>query len=171
MTPETPTAPPAAALPLRLVAQFRHLIHELGKFGAVGGAAYVVDFAVFNLLRSPTGPLAAAAISTVVAATGAFFGNRYWTWRDRERSSLTREYSLYFFFNLVGLGITLAVVWLSHDVLGAIWPGIFHTWLADNIAKMLLGTGIASVFRFWAYRRFVFNGAPAVPAPAPAQVG
>ncbi|MEV4415321.1 GtrA family protein [Catellatospora sp. NPDC049609] len=170
MTPTPPAPSPAAAAPLRLVERFRHLLTELSKFGVVGGAAYVVDLVVFNLLLSATGTLTAAVISTVVAATGAFVGNRFWTWRDRERSSLTREYLLYFFFNLVGLGITLAVVWLSHDVLGGVWPQIFQTRLADNVAKMLVGTGIASVFRFWAYRRFVFSGAT-VGEPARAQAG
>lgn len=171
MTPKPPTTPPAPALPLRLVAQFRHLIHELGKFGVVGGAAYIVDLVIFNVLLSVTGWLPATVISTTVAATGAFIGNRYWTWRDRERSSLAREYLLYFFFNVVGLGISVGVLWLSHDVLGAVWPQLFHTRLADNVAKMLVGNAIASVFRFWAYRRFVFNGAPATATPAPAQVG
>lgn len=170
MTPTPPAPETSAALPLRLVERFRHLLTELSKFGVVGGAAYVVDLVVFNLLLSPVGTLPASAISTVLAATGAFVGNRYWTWRDRERSSLTREYSLYFFFNLVGLGITLAVVFLSHDVLGSVWPEVFHTRLADNVAKMLVGTGIASVFRFWAYRRFVFSG-QVIAEPARVQAG
>lgn len=171
MTPTPPAPQTAAALPLRLVERFRHLIHELGKFGVVGGAAYVVDLVIFNLLLSSTGWLTATVISTAVAATGAFVGNRFWTWRDRERSSLTREYLLYFFFNLVGLGISIGVLWLSHDVLGGWWPAVFHTRVADNVAKMLVGNAIASVFRFWAYRRFVFTGPAVAPASAQAQAG
>ncbi|MBV1849098.1 GtrA family protein [Catellatospora tritici] len=165
MTPE-----PAAGLLPRLIDRFRHLLRELGKFGVVGGLAFLVDLAVFNLLLEPAGWLAANVASMTIAATAAFLGNRYWTWRDRESSSLPREYALYFFFNAVGLGITLAVLWFSHEVLGGVWPEIFHTRLADNVSKMLIGNAIATVFRFWAYRRFVFTG-PRVelPQPAPAQ--
>ncbi|GHJ50279.1 hypothetical protein Cs7R123_76210 [Catellatospora sp. TT07R-123] len=164
MTPE-----PAAGLLPRLLDRFRHLLRELGKFGVVGGLAFLLDFAVFNLLLS-TGWLAATLVSTTVAATAAFLGNRYWTWRHRESASLAREYGLYFFFNAVGLGISLAVLWFSHDVLGGAWPEVFQTRLADNVSKMLVGNAIATVFRFWAYRRFVFTG-PQVEAaqPAPAQ--
>lgn len=146
----------------RFIDRFRHLLHELGKFGIVGGLAFLVDFTVFNLLLSTTGWLPATLVSTTIAATAAFIGNRFWTWRHRERSSLAREYALYFFFNAVGLGISVAVLWLSHDVLGGFWPEIFHTRLADNVAKMLVGNAFATVFRFWAYRRFVFVAPPAV---------
>ena len=44
----------------------------------------------------------------MVSATVAFLGNRFWTWRHRERSGIAREYSLYFLFNVVGLVIALA---------------------------------------------------------------
>ena len=78
--------------------------------------------------------LLAKTLSTVVAATIAFVGNRFWTWRHRERSGLRREYLLYFFFNAVGLGIGLACLGISHYGLGSIWPDVFQTQLADNIA-------------------------------------
>jgi putative flippase GtrA len=149
-----------------LLGRFSHLYHELGKFGVVGGVAFLVDLTIYNLLLFVWGPVPSSVVSTVIAATLAFIGNRYWTWRDRERSSLAREYSLYFFFNFVGLLITLAVVWLSHDVLGSRWPDIFQTRIADNVAKMIIGTGLASLFRFWAYRRFVFGSPAAQDTPA-----
>ncbi|MGE5830102.1 MAG: GtrA family protein [Micromonosporaceae bacterium] len=137
-----------------------HIIHELGKFGTVGACAYVVDVVIFNVVRDQTGePVTAKVISTVVATTAAFVGNRFWTWRHYERSGLTREYLLYFGFNLVGLVISLACLWVSHYWLGAIWPGVFAGTLADNISGNVIGTGLASVFRFWAYRRYVFRPA------------
>ena len=83
--------------------RFSHLVHELGKFGVVGGLCFGVDFGLNALLLAQgVEDLAAKAISTTIAATLAFAGNRYWTWRDRESSGLGREYALYFFFNLVG---------------------------------------------------------------------
>ncbi len=138
-----------------------HLLNELGKFGVVGAVCYVIDVVIFNLVRNGTGePITAKVISTVIATTFAFLGNRFWTWRHHERSGLRREYGLYFGFNLVGLGISLACLWLSHYGLGAVWPGVFTTKLADNISANVIGVGLASTFRFWAYRRYIFRPVP-----------
>ncbi|MCP2325446.1 putative flippase GtrA [Hamadaea flava] len=139
--------------------RFRHLIHELGKFGVVGGTAFVIDTAVYSaLLAADFETTFAKIIATVISATCAFIGNRFWTWRDRPRSALHREYVLYFTFNLIGLGITLAVLGFSHYVLGSIWP-VFQTDLADLISAQIVGNALATIFRFWTYRRFVFAAA------------
>ncbi|MFY1634109.1 GtrA family protein [Solwaraspora sp. WMMB335] len=160
--------PSAAATRSRLVHRLRdrfgRLGRELGKFGVVGGVAFVVDIALFNIAQSALGlgPLTAKTLSTVIAASVAFVGNRFWTWRHRARSGLAREYGLYFFFNAVGLGIGLACLAISHYGLGSIWP-VFRTLLADNIAANFVGVMLGTLFRFWAYHRFVFIAAtPAV---------
>ena len=144
-----------------LVGRFEHILREVGKFGVVGAVSFAVDFAIFNGLRISAGmeTLTAGTISMTIAATVAFVGNRLWTWRNRERTSLRREYGLYFLFNLVGLGITLACLFLSHYVLGSqiAW---FRGTVADNIAKNLVGTAVATAFRFWSYRQIVFREQP-----------
>lgn len=147
--------------------RFRHLIHELGKFGVVGAVAFLVDTGLFALLLHLGGEsLLAKTIATVVAATVAFLGNRFWTWRHRARSGLTREYVLYFTFNGIGLGISLAVLWTSHYGLGRIWP-VFASPLADLISANIVGLAAATIFRFWSYRRFVFREPPATDDAAP----
>ncbi|WP_348774373.1 GtrA family protein [Micromonospora sp. WMMD998] len=171
MTGDQPGAPPTRRGPIgALLHRFGHLIHELSKFATVGGFAFLVDFALFNYLASGRGmpPLAAKTISTVIAATVAFVGNRFWTWRHRQRSHPAREYALFFFFNAVGLGIAVACLAISHYGLGALWPEVFQTPLADNFASFIVGTGLGTLFRFWSYRRFVFveAGTPPVPAPS-----
>lgn len=168
MTGDQPGAPQTRRGPIgALLDRFGHLIHELSKFATVGGFAFVVDFILFNYLSSgrDMAPLAAKTISTVIAATVAFLGNRFWTWRHRQRSNPAREYALFFFFNAVGLGIAVACLAISHYGLGAVWP-VFQTPLADNIASFIVGTGLGTLFRFWSYRRFVFveAGTPSVPA-------
>ncbi|OLE30421.1 MAG: polysaccharide synthesis protein GtrA [Actinobacteria bacterium 13_1_20CM_3_71_11] len=140
--------------------RFGHLVRELGKFGVVGAFSYLIDLSIYTALyRSPLGWFWAKVASTVVAATVAFIGNRFWTWRDRERSGLRREYGLYFFFNAVGLGIALACLGVSHAVLGHYWPQVFHNQLADTIAAQGFGLVFGTLFRFWSYRRFVFVAA------------
>ncbi len=141
-----------------LLDRFGHLVRELSKFATVGGIAFFIDFLLFNYLISLHGmeQLTAKTVSTVVAATIAFLGNRFWTWRHRKRSNPAREYALFFFFNAVGLGIAVACLAVSRYGLGSIWPQVFETRLADNIASFVVGTGLGTLFRFWSYRRFVF---------------
>ncbi len=163
----------------RLYRRFRHLVHELGKFGTVGAVAFIVDTGLLTvLLQLKVESLLAKTAATVVAATVAFLGNRFWTWRHRQRSGLTREYVLYFTFNGIGLGISLAVLGISHYGLGRIWPG-FATPLADVLSANVIGRAAATIFRFWSYRRFVFREPVAaettpgrrssVPAAAPSE--
>ncbi|MBA3488747.1 MAG: GtrA family protein [Longispora sp.] len=144
----------------KLYRRFVGLVRELGKFGVVGLIAFAIDIVIYNLLLGSNGEhtLRAKVISTVIAATFAFLGNRFWTWRDRPKSSLHREYLLYFLFNAIGLGIALSCLWVSHYGLGSIWPDFFHTRLADNIAAQGFGLVFGTMFRFYAYRRWVFVG-------------
>jgi putative flippase GtrA len=133
--------------------RFGHLVHELAKFGVVGAVAYLVDVITFNALRSGVlsdKPLTAKLISTVVATTVAYVGNRQWTFRHRERQGMRKEYALFFAFNAVGLAIALGCLGFSHYVLDLTSP------LADNISANVIGMAWGTVFRFWAYRRFVF---------------
>lgn len=130
---------------------------ELGKFGVIGLAAYVIDLTVFNLLRFAGGegplfdkPLTAKVISVLVATTFAYFGNRHWTFRERTRSSFRREYTLFFVFNAVGMVISLSCLWISHYLLG------FESALADNISANVIGLVLGTIFRFWGYHNWVF---------------
>lgn len=155
---EGDAAPPPAGggIRQRLLARFGALVRELGKFGTVGGTAFAVDLILFNvLLGLGTETLTAKTVSTLLATTVAFAGNRFWTWRHRARRNLARQYLMFFALNAVGLCIGLACLAISHYGLGAIWPA-FQTPLADNISGQLVGTAFGTLFRFWSYRRFVF---------------
>ncbi len=113
----------------------------------------MVDAGGFNLLMSHGlnhKPLTAKAVSMSVAATVAYFANRHWTWRDRTRSGLGREYLLFFAFNLIGFGIAEICLAISEYGLQQ------HTVLARNISANVVGTILGTLFRFWSYRKWVF---------------
>jgi putative flippase GtrA len=144
--------------------RFRRLAREVTAFGLVGLANTVLDFAVFNGLIF-LGPLKANAASTLIATTSSYVMNRHWTYRDRPKTALRREYTLFFVFNLIGLAIQEAVLGLAKYGLGF---GEHDSRFALNLFKCL-GVGVAMVFRFWAYRTIVFRRAPAPAAePVPA---
>jgi putative flippase GtrA len=148
------------------------LVREVSKFGTVGGIAFLIDLAIFNvLLQSGMETLLAKTISTTIATTIAFAGNRFWTWRHRAHHHMGRQYTTFFLLNAVGLGIGLICLAISHYGLGQIWPAL-QSPLADNISGQLVGTAVGTLFRFWSYRRFVFRsaGVPGAidPPPGPA---
>jgi putative flippase GtrA len=146
--------PPTPTSGLRL--KLRGLVRELGKFGTVGAFSFTLDTIIFNVLLSAgAGSLTAKLISTVISTTFAFAGNRFWTWRDRAHTHMARQYTLFFVFNAIGLGIGLGCLGISHYWLGSYWP-VLQTRLADNISAQLVGTAFGTLFRFWSYRRFVF---------------
>jgi putative flippase GtrA len=148
-------APTIGSALLKLVTglyqRWRHLVHEMAKFGIVGAFNTGLDFAVFNLLYLGVGwpAMGANSTSVAIAATSSFFMNRHWTFRHRARTGLRREYTLFFLLNGVGLLIANACILVVEQGLGKTGP----LWL--NIAKVA-GLVLGMVFRFTTYKRFVF---------------
>jgi putative flippase GtrA len=134
-----------------LYQRWRHLVHELAKFGIVGAINTVLDFGLANLLYLALGwpSLAAKTASVAVAATSSYFMNRHWTFRHRARTGLRREYTLFFLLNGVGLLIAdacILIVERGFDKTGALW---------FNLAQVA-GLALGMVFRFTTYKRWVF---------------
>lgn len=158
---------PSPGLVRRLWERFGHIVHELGKFGTVGAIAFGVDLVLFNIALTVLDmeSLTAKVFSTAFAATFAFAGNRFWTWRHRARSNLAREYLLYFVLNAIGLSFSLITLAITHYGLGSVWP-VFQNPIVDNISANIVGTAMGTAFRFWSYRRWVFLNPDTQPVPA-----
>jgi putative flippase GtrA len=155
------TASEPLSLLRSLEARVRAAFHELAKFGTVGAFCFLVDIGLFNFVLHVTDkPLTSKIVSTVVAASIAFVLNRAWSFRHRQRSSVRREYALFFILNAIGLVIAVSCLALSHYVLG------LESRLADNIAANGFGLVLGTAFRFWSYRRFVWAAPDAVEAAA-----
>jgi putative flippase GtrA len=132
---------------------FQGLIHEVAKFGVVGAINYVIDVGIFNtLVLGPLHhkPITSKAISTIIAATSSYFMNRHWTWRHRARRGLGHEYSMFILLSAVGLALTLACLSFGEYVLHE------HSLLARNVWGNVVGVAIGMVWRFWAFKRWVF---------------
>ena len=140
-----------------MLAKLLNLRQELGKFFGVGLMAYLVAVGGFNLLvhldSTPlkSKPLTASILSGALSILVAYFGNRHWTWRDRKWSGAKREITLFFIINIISLGISVICLAISRYILG------FNSILADNISANIIGVGIGTIFRFWAYRTYVFK--------------
>lgn len=137
--------------------RWQKFLKEALKFGAVGGANTVLNYALFNALVLTVladGQLKATVFATIVATTSSYFMNRHWTFRDRSKSAMRREYSLFFLFNAAGLLIELGVLAVAKYGLD------IHGLLALNLVKTV-GLVLGMAFRFWSYRTFVFRPQPA----------
>ena len=138
-----------------LYMRFKQIIHEFAKFGIIGVIGLAITNFGYALLHSNSvGPVTSATIATIVATIVAYIGNRYWSFKHRERTSVPREGLIFFVLNGVGLLIQDAAVAFNAYVLG-----LEHHKLAEFVA-LNTGIAIATVFRFWSYRRFVW-AAPA----------
>ncbi|MEF3111932.1 GtrA family protein [Streptomyces chrestomyceticus] len=137
--------------------RLRRLIGELAKFGTVGGLGVLVNLGAFNICRAVTGlaVVRCSIIATVVAIAFNYAGLRYFTYRDRERGSRTRELLLFAAFSAVGLVIENGVLYVATYAFDLNGP------IQNNFWKFL-GIGTATLFRFWTYRSVVFK----LPAPA-----
>ena len=150
----TTISSPAPGRLTGLVARLRPMVAELTKFIVVGGFCFVLDLVLFNVLHfaAGLGPLTSKTISTVVATAVSYVGNRLWSFAHRVTDEkMGRDVTVYAAINLVGLVITLVPVGVTHYLLDLTGS------LALNLAA-IVGPAFATVFRFRAYRRWVFAG-------------
>jgi putative flippase GtrA len=153
-------------LPRRL----RALAPEAVAFGVIGLANLGLYYLIFNALIF-IGAVKSTVIATLVTTYLAYLANRHWTYKDRPRSALRREYTLFFAVNMGGLLIQSAgtgILKYGFDM------NETHDRLAFNVATTVC-ICTATLFRFWTYRTFVFAGTPAIaeadelPVVAPAE--
>lgn len=129
------------------------------KFGVVGLIGVGVDVGIFNLLRLGDGDgalwiqgaIGAKVVSTSVAICTNWLGNRYWTFRHDRHKHILREFAEFVAASLIGMGVTLLCLWISHYVLG------FTSVLDDNISGNIVGLILGTLARFVLYRFWVWS--------------
>jgi putative flippase GtrA len=139
----------------------KRLWRELAKFGSIGAIAFTITMTCFNIFHElmHIGPVTANVIANVIATVFAYLGNRFWTFRHRKSTGSSWEIMTFFALNGIGIAIQTIVLAFSTYTLG------LDSTLEKNGA-VVVGTGIATLFRYWAYKRWVFRPA-AVKRPVP----
>ncbi|MCW2540773.1 MAG: rane protein-like protein [Frankiales bacterium] len=134
-----------------LRSSWRVLIKEIVAFGIVGFVSLIIDLGIYNLLlHHNIGVLTSKLVSTIVATTFAYFGNLHFSFSHRARTTLGRETSFFFAINFVAL--------VGAEVVLAVFAYPLHykyDHLVMNVVN-LFTIGLGTLFRFWAYKRFVF---------------
>lgn len=137
--------------------RFGRLIHEAAKFGVVGAAGFAITAAGYNLLYYDVrigslrlGSFTSYLISVLVATAVTFVGNRFWTFRHRDGRGAGRDSALFFILNGLGMGVQYVPLGVTVHLLGR------TDRVSDNVA-LVIGVAIATLFRFWSYRRWVWG--------------
>lgn len=142
-----------------LVVLYHQLLRTALKFGVVGLVCYGIDVGIFNLLRLGVlgdehffqGPIGAKIASVTISTLASWFGNRLWTFREHRRQNVALELLEFSAIAVVGMGISLLCLYISHYVLG------YTSLLADNLSANVIGLVFATAFRFLMYRFWVYG--------------
>jgi putative flippase GtrA len=142
--------------------RLRRIGGEAAKFSAVNGVATVVAILLFNLLAHgipmvyTPGPLngwpvTSWFIANCVGMGISFYGSRRYAFKHRRPSGPGGGALNYAVVNLASFVIPMGCLWVTRNWLG--WDSV----LADNISANVVGAMLGMMFRFWAFRRFVFK--------------
>nr|WP_239028970.1 GtrA family protein [Pseudonocardia acidicola] len=134
---------------------------ELVKFAFVGGVTWVIDTVVFLVLKSTVlepKPITAKVIAVLVATIVSYVLNREWSFRTRGGRERHHEAALFFVISGVGVAVYTAPLAISRYVLDLKVPGVslLTQEIADFVSGQIIGVLAGMVFRWWAFRRFVF---------------
>lgn len=127
------------------------------RFLTVGAISTLIEVATFNLLYLVLGwdVVAAKIVASLVALVNAYFGNRQWTFRHRDRRRRWVEITLFVAVNAVCTALGALLVWvgvaMASSLLGhAAGP------FAVNIVN-LVSIVVVVVARFAFYHYVVFR--------------
>lgn len=134
---------------------------ELLKFAMVGGTTWIIDTAVFLLLKNTVlidKPLTAKIIAVLVATIASYVLNREWSFRTRGGRERSHEAALFFLVSGAGVAVYTAPLAVSRYLLHLSVPDVslFTQEVADFVSGQIIGVLLGMAFRWWAFRRFVF---------------
>jgi putative flippase GtrA len=143
-------------------ARTRRVFGEALKFSAVNVVATAVAVLLFNALVHGLpglygpGPLHGYPVMTYFFANTvgmliSFYGSRSYAFKHRVPTGPGGGLLNYAIVNFTSFAIPMSCLWVTRNVFG--WSSV----LADNVSANMVGAVLAMLFRFWAFRRFVFK--------------
>jgi putative flippase GtrA len=123
--------------------------HHFVRYLVVGGSTFVIDFGILYTLHGKfgIGIAAATSISYWVSIIYNFVLNRYWTFDAREKESLQRHITTYFF--LLILNYLFAVTFVS-----------FASDHINYIAAKAIAVLFQMIWTYPVYKKFIFVETP-----------
>ncbi|MGH3412742.1 MAG: GtrA family protein [Marmoricola sp.] len=149
----------------------RRLAQEGAKFTAVNAVATLLALLVFNVLTHGIGgwfagsmhalPELSYLIANCLGMVVSYLGTRHYVFKHRKPMGPAAGAVNYAVVNLASFIIPMACLGVSRHILH------LDDALSDNISGNVVGSLAGAVFRFWAFRRFVFRAesTPAIQHP------
>ncbi|MDX6233252.1 MAG: hypothetical protein QOH68_2256 [Nocardioidaceae bacterium] len=142
--------------------RLRRIGGEAVKFSAVNVVATAVSIFLFNALvhglpglygPGPLNgyPVLTYFIANCVGMVISFYGSRRYAFKHRRPTGIGNGALNYAIVNIASFVIPMACLWVTRNVFN------WDTVIADNVSANLIGAVLATFFRFWAFRRFVFK--------------
>ncbi|MBO0840163.1 MAG: GtrA family protein [Sciscionella sp.] len=134
---------------------------EMLKFAIVGSITWVITTVIWYGLKLtvlPAKPITAQAIAIIIATIVSYVLSREWSFRTRAGREAHHEAALFFVVSGIAVGLNLVPTAISRYVFHLQVPHVSMVTqeLADFVFGMIIGTLIAMVFRFWAFKKWVF---------------
>lgn len=144
--------------------RLRRIGGEIARFSAVNAVATVAAVLIFNILvhgisgwfDGPTNgqPLPSFLFAHSIGMFISYYGSRTYAFKHRHAAGPGGGLPNYVAINLASFVIPIACLYVTRSIFE--WDSVY----ADNISGNVVGAILGSVFRFWAFRRFVFTKTP-----------
>jgi putative flippase GtrA len=142
--------------------RLRRIGGEAARFSAVNVVATVVAIFLFNaLVHGLPGlygpgplhdfPVLTYFVANCVGMVISFHGSRRYAFKHRRPTGPGGGALNYAIVNIASFVIPMACLWVTRNVFD------WDTVIADNVSANMIGALLATFFRFWAFRRFVFK--------------
>ncbi|MEU7478902.1 GtrA family protein [Lentzea sp. NPDC042327] len=141
---------------------------ELIRFAVVGGTTFLIDNGVWYALKLTIltdKVVTAKVIGVLVAIIASYVLSREWSFHTRGGRERHHEAALFFLVSGLGVAINILPLWLSRHLFGLQAPAVpaLTEEIADFVSGSIIGMLLATGFKFWAMRRWVFPDAGARP--------
>ena len=146
---------------------------ELIRFAVVGGTTFLIDNGVWYALKLTVleqKVVTAKAIAVLVAVIASYVLSREWSFHTRGGRERHHEAALFFLVSGISVGLNLLPLYISRHLFGLQEPmvSLVTEELADFVSGSIIGMLIATAFKYWAMRKWVFPQADARPEVVPA---
>lgn len=99
----------------------KDLLAQFMKFGVVGVIAFAIDYGLLAFCTEVVGLnyLVSATIGFIVSVVFNYFASMHYVFTHRDDLSRRREFVIFVFLSLVGLGLNDGCMWVGVELLGA----------------------------------------------------
>ncbi len=123
-----------------------NLFAQIMKFGVVGGAAFLIDYAILIICKEifHLNVLLSAAIAFTISVIFNYIASVKWVFVVDEKNSKKKNFILFISFSIIGLIITEIIMYIGTDIIK----------ISYLIVK-ILATAIVMIFNFITRKLFL----------------